>query len=467
MTRLAISAAAIYCRLSQDRTGESLGIDRQEQLCRGLADDKGWTVAEVYVDRDLSAYSGKRRPDYERLLDDLKNGLRDAVIVVDQDRLTRNPRELESFIELADSNSVALASVSGEIDLATSDGRFRARIMGTVARQESEKKSERLKRQREQAARLGKFQGGPRRYGFDSDGMTLRKDEAKIICEIAGRFLDGESARSIVLDLNERGVPTTKGGQWEVTTLLNMISAPRLAGLRSHHGEVVADAEWEAILDRNTHERLRALLIDGRPASRGRPPLGLLGGLATCSRCGARLNQTRQRGKRVYRCSMGAKSRSCSGVIVQADDLDAFVSEVVLHRLDNKAVARAMTRPKSKGAADAADVEDVSAIDADLEALAADYGAGRISRREWLAAREPLEARRKVALVTLEGMAVDDRAVEAVRVSGDVRKTWSRASMERQRQVLRALIERLVVGPTLRHGSNAFDSDRVDIVWKA
>jgi hypothetical protein len=39
--------------------------------------------------------------------------------------------------------------------------------------------------------------------------------------------------------------------------------------------------------------------------------------------------------------------------------------------------------------------------------------------------------------------------------------------MERQRQVLRALIERLVVGPTLRHGSDAFDPDRVDIVWKA
>src|SRR5262245_19566511 len=123
-------ATAIYCRLSQDRTGESLGIERQEQLCRKLADEKGWTVTEVYIDRDISAYSGRRRPSYDRMVDDLKNGIRDAVVVVDQDRLTRHVRELEDFISLADANGIALASVSGEIDLSTSDGRFRARIMG-------------------------------------------------------------------------------------------------------------------------------------------------------------------------------------------------------------------------------------------------------------------------------------------------------------------------------------------------
>lgn len=96
-------------------------------------------MAEVYVDNDLSAYSGKLRPAYERLLADLLAGLRDAVLVVDQDRLTRHPAELEGFIDLADRHGIALANVSGDVDLGTSDGRFRARIMGAVARQESER----------------------------------------------------------------------------------------------------------------------------------------------------------------------------------------------------------------------------------------------------------------------------------------------------------------------------------------
>src|SRR5262249_13640253 len=153
-------------------------------------------VAEVYIDRDISAYSGRRRPSYDRMVDDLKNGIRDAVVVVDQDRLTRHVRELEDFISLADANGIALASVSGEIDLSTSDGRFRARIMGSVARQESEKKSERIQRQRDQAARLGRFGGGPRRYGYENDGVTVRRDEAKVVRDIARRLLAGESLRS-------------------------------------------------------------------------------------------------------------------------------------------------------------------------------------------------------------------------------------------------------------------------------
>ena len=152
-----VCAAAIYCRISSDRKpvqqpGESpgpegLGVERQEKLCRKLAGERGWPVAEVYVDNDISAYGGKRRPAYERMLADIDAGLRDAVICVDLDRLTRRPIELEAFMELADRHRVALANVSGDTDLSSSDGRFQARIMGAVARQSSERKGERLARE--------------------------------------------------------------------------------------------------------------------------------------------------------------------------------------------------------------------------------------------------------------------------------------------------------------------------------
>src|SRR3954463_6878250 len=100
MTRTAtkVTAAAIYCRLSTDRDGDSIGIERQESLCRELAASKGWPVAQVYCDRNISAYAGKRRPAFEQMLTDLRDGDRDAVLVVDQDRLTRRPLEMESFI---------------------------------------------------------------------------------------------------------------------------------------------------------------------------------------------------------------------------------------------------------------------------------------------------------------------------------------------------------------------------------
>jgi site-specific DNA recombinase len=65
--------AAIYCRISRDRIGAGLGVERQETECRELAARLGWTVAVVYVDNDISAYSGKARPGYRALLEDLKD----------------------------------------------------------------------------------------------------------------------------------------------------------------------------------------------------------------------------------------------------------------------------------------------------------------------------------------------------------------------------------------------------------
>jgi site-specific DNA recombinase len=76
----------------------SLGVQRQLEDCRRLVDQLGWPVGEEYVDNDLSAYSGKRRPGYQRMLADLADGSRDAVVVYHADRLTRRPIELEQFL---------------------------------------------------------------------------------------------------------------------------------------------------------------------------------------------------------------------------------------------------------------------------------------------------------------------------------------------------------------------------------
>ncbi|MGB2918439.1 MAG: recombinase family protein, partial [Candidatus Microthrix parvicella] len=72
--------AAVYARISSD-DGSALGVSRQVEDCRKLADGLGWEVAEEYIDNDVSAFSGKRRPAYERMLADLVDGFRDAVLV--------------------------------------------------------------------------------------------------------------------------------------------------------------------------------------------------------------------------------------------------------------------------------------------------------------------------------------------------------------------------------------------------
>lgn len=92
--------AAIYARFSSDPTHEGLGVQRQLQDCRKLASDRGWAILSEYVDNDVSGYSGKWRPQYERLLDDTAEKRIDRVIVWHLDRLTRRPIELERAIEV-------------------------------------------------------------------------------------------------------------------------------------------------------------------------------------------------------------------------------------------------------------------------------------------------------------------------------------------------------------------------------
>src|SRR5262249_40573688 len=115
--------AAVYLRQSQDRNGDGLAISRQRDECVARCTAKGWTPTE-YADNDTSASNGKPRPAYQRLLADIEAGRIDAVVVWDLDRLHRRPIELEHFIDLADAKRLALATVTGECDLSTHNGRL-------------------------------------------------------------------------------------------------------------------------------------------------------------------------------------------------------------------------------------------------------------------------------------------------------------------------------------------------------
>lgn len=174
--------AAIYCRISDDRGGAALGVTRQEDDCRALCEKRGWEVGEVYVDNDVSAYSGKPRPQYRRLLADIRDGLVDALVCWDPDRLHRSPAELEAFITLVEATGVEVATVNaGNYDLTTAAGRMTARVVGAVARHESEHKAERVSRKVAELAAEGKWNGGPRPFGYQTGAGPLEEYESQLI----------------------------------------------------------------------------------------------------------------------------------------------------------------------------------------------------------------------------------------------------------------------------------------------
>ena len=463
------NAAAVYARISSDPAGDRLGVTRQVEDCQGFAERRGWPVREVYIDDDRSAYSGKLRPEYRRMLDDIRAGEVDAVVVWHLDRLHRQPKELEEFFEVCkEAHLTSLASVTGEHDLSTHDGQFLARILGAVAKKESDDKSRRISRKHQELAQAGKLAGGgDRPFGYRSDRRTVEPTEAAAIREAAARVRAGDSLRAIASDWNARGMTSVRGGAWSNQVLRRMLLSPRLSGQRAYQGEIVAKGEWESILTPDDTAQLSAILGDPARMTRRTVRRYLLsGGLLRCSFCDAVLvARPRGDGTRRYVCAKGPGLPGCGRIAILSDPLEALVTEAVLYRLDTPELAAALAGAASKDAeADAAHAS-VTADRAQLEELARAYGERQITFPEFLAARKPIEARidagqRKVSRLTqtsaIAGYVGDGEAL---------RKGWAELPLTRQRAIVAAVLDRAVIRPAVR-GRTRFDPDRVDPVWR-
>lgn len=461
-----MTRAGIYARISEDRDETQAGVGRQVEDCETLARSRRWEVVERYIDNDLSAYKGNKRPEYRRMLEDIGARRLDAVVVYHQDRLHRQPRELEEFFDACDAAGLSqLASVSGDIDLATHDGRLKARILGAVARNQSDAASRRLQRKALQVAKEGGVAGGGTRpFGFEADFVTVREPEAEVIRELAERLIAGETLRTLCKDLNDRNVSTPTGRAWSPTPLRRMLRSARIGGQREHRGEIVAGAQWPAIISPEQSRRIRTLLDD--PARRAVRPARtyLLRGLLRCAVCGAPLvARPRGDGERRYICAQGPGLPGKGCVYALAEPLEEFVVEAVLWELDSPELANAI---RGNGHPPATNWDrQIDGAQSKLDELAGVYAGGGITMREWLLAREPVQQQLDLARRRSAQNGHVAVLAEYVGRSGALRRRWPELGFDRQRAILAAVLAEVRVRPG-RRGLNRFDPNRFELVWR-
>jgi site-specific DNA recombinase len=324
-----------------------------------------------------------------------------AVVAYHPDRLYRRLPDVEGLVDAVQGAGAEVATVkAGDVDMATASGRMIARILGSVARHESERIGERVSRvKRERAAQGRPAGGGLRPFGLTADRSALVADEADALRQAAAAVLGGESFGVVVNRLNDAGVRNTTGRQWTIGNLRRTLTSPHVAGLRAYQGEIVGAATWPPILDRGTWERLKAAAATRR---RGRPPSDrhLLTGLLACSKCGRTLwaNQRRNRGYE-YRCSPASTTtgRGCGALSIAAEPLERLIPEMIFAAIDDGALATRLAGRRWQQLV----APDIEALEAELSALAEDHGAGRITRGEWLKARAGLARRLDDAKVAL------------------------------------------------------------------
>lgn len=453
-----VTRAGVYTRISKD-DGTALGVARQREDCLREATRRGWDVIEVFTDNDVSATKSKVRPSYKRMVEAIEQGHLDALIVWDVDRLTRTPRELEDFIDLADARGLALASCAGEIDLATSQGRMMARMKGTVARYEVDQLKRRLKRKYVEIREQGLRHGGPVPFGYRRVNGRDVPDEvtAHVVRELYRRVIDGESLRSLAKELTDSGNLTPRGNPWTGRVIGQMLRKPGYAGLMTYQGEVIGKGNWEALVHQDVFDTAVAILSDpSRIPARGREVKYLGSGVYRCGRdgCGRHLRPVVYRGKRkpTYACP------HCMKVSRLVASVDEVVEAVVVARLSRPDLLRKL---RVEGGELQAALQARDAVLARMDTLADQYAEGTVTDRQFARINE----KHRAALARAEAAVKTMRASSAIAsIAGpDAAASWRDATLDRRRAVLRELVDVVVLpsGP-----GQKFDRDQVRFDWK-
>jgi site-specific DNA recombinase len=471
----------VYDRISDDREGTGLGVQRQERINFAVAERLGGAILTTLADNDVTANDRsrrhKKRPGYDELCRLLreKPGMR-GVIVWHSDRLHRSPRELEDFLDLCEEVQPRVHTVqAGPIDLTTPGGRAMARTMCNMARYESEIKAERIRAKAAEIADAGGIaSGGPRPFGYEriyaGEGPSrkilrdeLHPAEAPIVGELARRFLAGDTLRSLVRWLNATGIKTTTGRAWSQQGLRIMLLSARIAGLREHHGQVVAKAQWPAIVTAEQHQLMRQMLTGNQRPPGSRVRIHFLSGFVYCSDCGTKGVKMRvcpQHKKLKYKCL--TEEGGCNGRVIGLEDLQAFIKKLMVAKLSDPETLRELAaRDADQSATTAALLDQIEADERRLKLLQASLDDGdeedlpevltsvRHVRRRLKSSREQLGA--------LTGSGLDEDSLP------DLALRWDDLDLDQKQRLLRLFVDRIEILPA-RRGLPRFDPQRVQVV---
>jgi site-specific DNA recombinase len=483
--------AGVYLRISSDDEHDHLGVERQLPPCMKLAEAKGAEVVKVFEDNDISASKGKRRRDYEQMVQWVREGKLDLLIAYSAARFTRTPRESLDLLDLVPKYGVQFATVTGQYDLATAEGRYRWRDAANRAAQEAEEIAERVRLKHAELRENGKFHGGQRGFGHQHvpiivgnrvrHRVELHEAEAELVRAAGRRVLRGGTLSAILRDWSTSGVRRPKGRRWDTPRLRELLTSPRVAGLRENGDELV-EADWPAIIPREEWEQLRAILAD-KPTRKGpKEPRTYLGSNTYC--CGIcetpMIGQARL-GTPAYACRR--ERGGCGRLHRMAKPLDDYLRDEVLD---------AYASPKFRAKLEAiygADDDDLAAQlvarrDAafarlkQLRDLAGDPTV-EFDVDDFTAAKRNLERVIDETTAKLAELPASNALADLPDTAELLHELWERAPLDRRRALVRLAVDRVIVkapGGGKRFMPNAFPpgeerdehvAGHVDIIWRA
>lgn len=227
----------IYARKSK-HDPQSDSVKNQINLCKEYCNNLVCTSINEYYD---DGYTGKNtiRPDFQRLLNDIKNNKIDMILIYKFDRLCRNTKDFYSILDLLDLYNIRLKSITEDFDLNSTTGRAMAGMHSIFSQFERECISERIKDNMYELAKLGRWLGGPAPFGYKFNKVIesnktlcylVENDiQADVVKILYSKFIKLRSLGKVRKYAIENNINGPRGNKLDLTTLGNILRNPLYA----------------------------------------------------------------------------------------------------------------------------------------------------------------------------------------------------------------------------------------------
>lgn len=366
--------AVAYIRMSTDQQEDS--PERQRAEISAMAEKSGYQILHWYEDHGLTGTKSKNRPQFQKLLKDAQKGEFTAILMHEQSRFGRETAlQFASHLNTLNECGVSLVTRKGKVDPNDIGGFITTMVEQFGNRAESENIAHRSSSgKRQKLLKAGTWFGespfgydrlildenqkvihrvkyGERYHRSPNQGCRLAlSEDSKVVTSVRKLFLEtlnGSSAREIVAKLNAVGHKTRRGNPFKIANVYHMLRNPvyhgahvvgvhRIGQFSNVFDEqtVIDDASHDAIIDRNTFEKVQELLAARSPGRfHGKSQRYLLSGLVVCGHCGRKIyGKVGSEEKTTYQCSIGSDDigvgrRSC--VAIGGERLENAVIDVI------------------------------------------------------------------------------------------------------------------------------------------
>lgn len=326
----------IYARYSSERQNEQ-SITGQVDVCKKWAKDNDINVVQVYHDEALTGKTDKR-PDFQRMIKDAKNGKFEYIIVYKLDRFARN--RYDSAIYKAQLKKYGIRVLSAMENLTDGpESIILESMLEGMAEYFSANLSQNVLRGMRQSAEQGKYVGGgvPLGYKINEDlKFVIDENTAHIVKRIYEMYAGGNTAKDICAILNDAGYKTAQGKKFSYNSLHSILHNPKYIG-RYEYMDIVVEGVVPAIISTELWEKVQQRNEKNKksPASAKTTVDFRLTGKLFCGKCGKNMSGDSGKGRSgesyyYYSCVSKKRRKGCDKKSVQKDWIERIVTDITI-----------------------------------------------------------------------------------------------------------------------------------------